>query len=208
MYLNELQDKVTAYLNRSDLSAYITDFINLAQRRLEETDDWPWLEQVQSGSILESSPTISIPSALRKVKSLRVTADGYTYDCRQTSIDDLTLLPTSYGSTGRPRYFAIDWANNVIKFAPEPDRDYTYELRYIPYSDDLSESNNHNIWTDEHWNVLLYGALLEAQPFLLDDARLQIWLGIYQEAVRRLVFVKNSLEFSGYQNIRGGWQVI
>jgi len=208
MYLNELKDKVAAYLNRSDLSAYITDFINLAQRRIEESDDWPWLEKVQSGTILETEATIAVPSSLRKLKCLRITYSDYTYDCRQTSIEDLTLLQSSFGATGRPRYFAVDWANSVIRFAPEPDQDYDYELRYIPYSADLSESNNHNTWTDDHWNVLLYGALLEAQPFLLDDARLQIWLGMYQEAMARLKFVKSSIEFSGYQNIRGGQPVV
>ena len=50
-------------------------------------------------------------------------------------------------------------------------------LRVIAYFQPplLDAANQSNFFTDYTPNLLLYGALLEATPFLKDDPRVQLW---------------------------------
>jgi hypothetical protein len=65
--------------------------------------------------------------------------------------------------------------------------------------------------TDSTWyvvnapEVLLYGALLEAKPFIMDDARIAVWKMFYDEAVLTLMIENDNAEHSkGALMQRGG----
>jgi hypothetical protein len=50
----------------------------------------------------------------------------------------------------------------------------------------LDDTQQTNWLTDYAPNLLLYGALLEATPFLKNDERLPTWQGFYQAAANAL----------------------
>jgi hypothetical protein len=46
-------------------------------------------------------------------------------------------------------------------------------------------------------DIYLYGALMEAEPFLMNDARVQLWATAYKEAVTNLQEQDNKDRHSG-----------
>ena len=60
----------------------------------------------------------------------------------------------------------------------------------------LSDSNTTNWYTTNAPEVLLYGALLEAQPFIMNDARIQTWGQMYQGAIDSIRDEHKNAEFS------------
>jgi len=50
----------------------------------------------------------------------------------------------------------------------------------------LSTSNTTNWLLTLSPDVYLYGSLLQAAPYLQDDARIQVWAGLYQRGIEAL----------------------
>jgi len=46
-------------------------------------------------------------------------------------------------------------------------------------------------------DLVLYGALIEAEPYLMNDARLQVWAGMYQKGVDALTTSDEQAQYSG-----------
>ena len=63
--------------------------------------------------------------------------------------------------------------------------------------DALSESNTSNWLLEEHPDIYIYGALLEAESFLMNDPRLQVWKMGFEEALKELSKSGKTAQFSG-----------
>src|SRR5207245_438282 len=72
----------------------------------------------------------------------------------------------------RPRYFTI--FSSEIELAPTPDAAYTIEMVYRQLIPPLA-SNGTNWLLAAAPDLYLYGALLEAAPYIKEDARIQTW---------------------------------
>lgn len=88
--------------------------------------------------------------------------------------------------TGQPILYA-DYDYGHWLLGPTPDIAYTIEVLYYEIPESLSDSNQTNIMTVDMPDLLLYGALLEATPFLKNDERIQTWMGLYDRASQALV---------------------
>ena len=63
--------------------------------------------------------------------------------------------------------------------------------------DALSDSNTTEQMLTDNPDVYLYGALLEAEPFLMNDERVQLWATAFQESLRALQEQDNKDRHSG-----------
>jgi hypothetical protein len=61
----------------------------------------------------------------------------------------------------------------------------------------LSDTNTSNVFMANCPDALLYGALLEAEPYLMNDARLATWTQLYSSAITSLAESDNSSEYAG-----------
>ncbi len=61
----------------------------------------------------------------------------------------------------------------------------------------LSDSNTTNVWTTNCPDLLLYGSLTEAEPYLMNDARLQTWAALFSKGLESLTVSDDRAEFSG-----------
>jgi len=87
-------------------------------------------------------------------------------------------------STGLPKYYAdTDYEHWYL--APTPDQAYTFEVLYYERIAPLSSTNQTNWLTQYAPNAMLYGTLLQAMPFLKNDAR-AIFQQKYTEAITAL----------------------
>ena len=63
--------------------------------------------------------------------------------------------------------------------------------------DALSVANTTEAMLTDNPDVYLYGALLEAEPFLMNDQRVQLWATAFQESLNALQEQDNKDRHSG-----------
>ena len=81
---------------------------------------------------------------------------------------------SAYDSNNPPQFYAeYDYQHWLI--GPTPDQAYPFEVICYMQPPLLDSSNQSNFWTQYTPNLLLYGALLQATPFLKDDPRIPVW---------------------------------
>ena len=80
--------------------------------------------------------------------------------------------------------------------APEPDTNYTLEILYYAKPTVLSDANASNVFLANYPDALLYATLAEAEPYLMNDARIQVWSSMYDRAVNNISVSDEDSEFS------------
>ena len=97
---------------------------------------------------------------------------------------DLTKLANSQPGTPVQYYADYDYAHWLV--VPTPDINYPWQILYYGLPQLLDNANQTNFWTDFAPETLLYRTLVELAPYLKNDERLQVWQGLYEEAVTGL----------------------
>ena len=96
---------------------------------------------------------------------------------------------------GIPKYFTI--IGNQIRVSPSPDATYTAELVYFAKLDKLSDSVTTNWLLTSSPDAYLYGALMQAAPYLKDDERVAVWGTLYNTAIESIKFADQNASASG-----------
>lgn len=190
---SDLKTTVANYLARTDLTAQIPDFIQLAEVRLRrDLRIRQMLRSVQT-IMTGGDATVSIPSDFLELRDLFVNTNP---------IRDLQYLTPSLLSrngrvteSGLPVFYSI--IGSDFKFAPIPDSNYTLEMLYYSAPTLLSDLNTSNTFLANAPDLLLYGALIEAEPYLMNDARIQLWAGMYDRGLSALNASDDRSESSG-----------
>jgi hypothetical protein len=73
-----------------------------------------------------------------------------------------------------------------FRISPTPDATYTAELIYFAKLTKLSSTVASNWLLTSSPDIYLYGSLLQAAPYLQDDARIQTWATLYERALNDL----------------------
>jgi hypothetical protein len=85
---------------------------------------------------------------------------------------------------------------NQIQLAPAPDGTYTVEVDYYEVIPPLA-SNSTNWLLTAAPDIYLYGSLLEAAAFLLDDPRVPLWQAAYAQCIGQLNSADRNARWSG-----------
>jgi hypothetical protein len=190
---SDLQATIASYLARSDLTVQIPDFIRLAEVRLGRDLR---IRQMLKSSVTNTTggdDTVSLPPDFLQLRDLYVVTNP---------IRDLQYVtPSVFSRNGRvtesglPVYYTV--IANEFKFAPVPDTDYSLRALYYAAPEYLSDSNPSNVFLAYTPDLLLYGSLIEAEPFLMNDARIQLWAGMYDRGLSSLTAADDASENSG-----------
>jgi hypothetical protein len=97
--------------------------------------------------------------------------------------------------SGRPVFYTMSGAEFVL--APLPDTNYTLTMLYYAKPDALGDANPSNVFMANAADCLLYGALLEAEPYLMNDARLAVWSQLFGNSIETLNNSDDSSEYAG-----------
>jgi hypothetical protein len=177
-----LQLNIADWLNRDDVTAVIPDFIALAEaemkRRLRRTST--------RAAITISSERTILPDDVAEVRSLYLTTGIKKMDqpMRQCTLAMIAESLAKYnGETGRPRDFNL--RGNVLTVSPIPDQTYTAAIYYFRQLTPLATSDT-NVVLTEAPDAYLYGALLQAAPYLEDDMRILMWQARFTNAIEQL----------------------
>lgn len=193
MTFTSLQSDIRNYLERggaTDPIVYeqIPRLITLAERRIARELKIQGFQRVvnttmQSGVAVYPKPdrwrdtiSINIGTGANNNTHTPVFARSYEY-IRQYWPDET--------QTDQPEFYA-DYNYNFWIFGPTPDADYPMEVLYYelpPLLDEVTQTN----WLSEYApNLLLYGSLVEATPFVKDDQRVQLWQSYYDRSLAAL----------------------
>jgi hypothetical protein len=175
---SDLQTAVATWLDRSDLTAYVTDFIALAEQAIYQVLRVPDMETALNSTI--ASGVIAVPTGLLELKSAYV--DGSpTQPLQRVSTDMIYNRYPTRSSAGMPAFIAREGANFI--FGPHPDSNYTIKGIYYARPAALSVTNTSNFLTTTYPSLLLYGSLVEARGFLHDDPRIGVWDALFKQAL-------------------------
>lgn len=183
-----LQTAVASWLNRTDLTASIPDFITLCEANLRDRD--PIASVTVTATLTLNAVEVSLPSDFREARSI------YFSDSTNLVYGPLVILGgpeaveewrSTYGLvSGRPQVAAITAGATKLRLAPTPDVVYAATIEYFAFLAALSTTATSNWLLNSYPNVYLYGTLCEAEPFLKNDERVGLWKGKLEEALEQM----------------------
>lgn len=168
----ELVTAVGNYLHRSDLNSLIPDFIVLAEAKLNRKLRLRAMENVATGSVAAS---ISLPTGFIEMKSLTTDVGGSTRA--------LTYIPPNGINDTAGTAYTYSIVGDSLYFIPTGSGE-SYTLTYYKKFDALSSGVNWLITNAP--DAYLYATLLEAMPYIKNDARMTTWFQMLQEVVNQL----------------------
>lgn len=167
----DLLAAVANWLDRADLTSRIPEFITLAEAKFNRNLRTMQMETVSSGLAMTTGDgSYDFPANSLAITKFKISADT-NYELDQVS-KELLVRKFPSSAQGLPLAFAID--GNQLLVRPLPDSDYTYELSYYEKVPDL-ESNSTNWLMTLYPDAYLYGALMEAAPYLKDRDEIPLW---------------------------------
>ncbi len=193
----EIKAAVAEWLDRSDLSNNIPDFISLAEVRINRDLRVRAMEQRSQATTTSGNRYIALPPGYLQMRNIQLNTDPVT----PLEFISLEMLDRLYGSnaTGKPIAYSI--VGGEIQLAPIPDSTYDLEVAFYKKFDSLGDGTNSTVtsnWlTTNAPDLILYASLLEAEPFLKNDERVQLWLTGYENAVRKLTAADDRDRHSG-----------
>ena len=192
----ELKTAVSNWLNRSDLTDRIPEFITLAEaqfNRLLRTRDMLSRSTTSTSAQYVSLPTdflemlnIELTSTTPPKRVVYITSDR-SDDYREKRKD----------AAGTPSYYTIE--GNAIQLQPTPDKSYTIQMNYykdIPALSVQGDSGDNWLLTS-HPDIYLYGTLVQASPYLMDQESGKIWDGLLARSLLELKISDEKSTYSG-----------
>ncbi len=188
-----LQSAIGDWLHRSDLTTQIPDFITLAEaeikRRLRRATTWT--------TLMVSAETTAVPADCAELRSVIFTSGSPDRDV-PLRIGTLEMVAErkarSAGVAGRPTDGCLVAGELLV--APPPDQTYTVNIFYYTQLTPLSGSVASNPVLVEAPDAYLFGALLQAEPYLENDERIPAWQAKFTSAIEQLNEVRTREEFS------------
>ena len=190
---SELQTSVANYLGRSDLTSVIPDFIRFAETRLAREIRTRKMLKSATATMTGGDARVALPTDFLEVRDL------YTQGNPRMPVTYMS--PSAFtrdaraDESGLPVFYTVLSAE--FQFAPKPDTAYVLEILYYAQPTVLSSSNSSNVFLANYPDALLYGTLLEAEPYLINDQRSQTWALLYDRAVKNIQDSDQNSEYSG-----------
>lgn len=181
---SDLKAEMADWLAKSNLTHAIPGMIqNWEEKFYRQPKNFGrWMEISLNSAIVNS--VIPVPGDYLGLKVAYV--DGQ----RRPPLDRISLQ-NLYGryprgiDTSVPKFISRDGSNFV--FGPQPDSNYT--IKGVYWGKPLLLRNDAGDAAD-HWlivnapDLVLYGALIEAQPYLRSDARIPVWRDMYERSLK------------------------
>lgn len=183
MTYSQLVEDVKQYAERFDAPfiAQIPRFIALAENRIASEVRGLGYVRYVTGSFTPNESVMAKPARWRETCSLFYLREGKTVFLKQRGYSYVRAYWPDKTLTGSPNYYC-DYDYEHLLIAPTPDEAYSFELAFFERPLPLSESNQTN-WTTQYApQLLIYAALIEAQPFLKRPERIAEFQGLFDRA--------------------------
>jgi len=181
MTYDSLVENVQSYLERTDAQTIekIPLFIMLTEQVIASQIKFLGNLTVNSSNMVTGEPVIAKPARWHKTVSMNITVAGTRqpvflrkYEYLREYWPDATLKDV-------PKFYCdYDYTHWLV--SPTPATNYTFEVLYYERVQPLDSSNQTNWFTQYAPQALLYGALLQAMPFLKNHDLVPGWQAQYK----------------------------
>lgn len=183
----DLKTSLALWLDRDDLTDRLGDFIRLAGQRIYRSARTPVNERIL-GPATTTDSQFELPSSLMEIRWITVDGDKLIPATGDEVIGTLGGKPQYYGRIG-----------DQIRLYPQSD--VTFFMAYY-FIDSFTSDTDTPVLLQVAEDAFLYGALVEATPFLQDDGRLAVWEAKYQVAMAGLKSAADDADLAGMTGIR------
>ena len=180
---SELKAAIADWLNRSDLTDSIPDIIVLAETRHKRDFKIRRMETRVTANTVADSEFYSLPDNYVAMRNIQLNTDPKT-PLEYLTPEQMDRIHAG-SSKGKPKAYSI--IGNNIQLRPIPDSAYQIEILYFKHFTALSDSNTTNDMLTHHPDAYLYGALVEAEPYLQNDKRIQVWSAYYDRTKNDII---------------------
>ena len=203
----ELQTAVANWLDRGDLTDRIKEFIGLAEARMNRVLRLQLMVSIDTttlggaATLVAGTRDYALPSGYLQMVDFALTTDPITPLSYITPENMNRMWAGS--QLGIPRAYTIISNNSsgppvpTVRFGTSPAGAYTYSMMFYKKIEALGTGNTTEAMLTDNPDIYLYGALMEAEPFLMNDQRVQLWATAYKEAVANLQEQDNKDRHSG-----------
>ena len=195
----ELKTAVANWLDRDDLTDRIPEFIALAEARFNRVLRLRSMETKETASTVAGQRNLALPASYIQMRNFQVNTSPLT------TLSYVT--PEIYdrvwgGSTsGTPKFYTI--LANEVSFGPIPATIMEVEMLFYKKFDNLASATTSGYHDSINWlltnapDIYLYGTMLEAEPFIMNDERVPLWAQALQQGVSDLQEQDNKDSHSG-----------
>lgn len=181
-----LKTAVADYLARSDLTSFIPNFIQAAENRIyrelrvRQMINGHTVNTVAGDSsvLIDDLSVITIAQFL-EIAAMAVEGGGTTTFAERANKQVMTREYPPPAS-GRPKLFRT--ASQTILLAPIPDSVYTLHVDVYERAPAMTENDDDPWIVTDAPEMVLYAALVEAEPFIKNDPRIATWEQKYTQA--------------------------
>ena len=182
---SDLKNAVSDWLSRADLAGRVPTFIALAEAKLNRTMHHPLMEIRVATTVVTTSDEpqfICLPDNFQSMRRVSLPDVTGAPSLEFKSEAQLARYRTSISNTpGQPRYFTV--FGDEMELVPTPDSAYELEMVYRATLPALTADNTTNWLLDAAPDLYLYGALLQAAPYLDEEKKeIGLWAAAYATA--------------------------
>jgi hypothetical protein len=174
---SNLQDEVASWLfGRDDLATKSPTFIRMFEAKANRILKCRQMEQRATADIDMNSDEpefISLPQYFHSMRRVRLKSVTGTPNLKFAVPAQLDMLREKDNTEGTPTHFTI--FGDEMELYPTPSQTEQLEMIFRKNLTALSDSNTTNWLLDLAPDLYLYGALLEAAPYLHEDERIPVW---------------------------------
>ena len=189
----ELKTAVANWLDRDDLTDRIPEFIALAEARFNRVLRLRSMETKETASTVAGQRNLALPTSYIQMRNFQINTSPLT----TLSYVTPEIYDRVWGgsTTGTPKFYTI--LANEVSFGPIPASVQEVEMLFYKKFDNLSVTTTTNWLITNAPDIYLYGTMLEAEPFIMNDERVPLWAQALQQAVSDLQEQDNKDRHSG-----------
>lgn len=179
---SDLKSSIASWLNRADLAAQIPDFITMAEARFNR--ELRVNAMLQRDYTVATTAYVKLPSDWLQHSSIVVLSPND----RRYALDYIT--PEEFNDRrkrvqpGTATSYTI--ISDNIALLPEPSSNTTLELTYYEKIPALSDVKPTNWLLTRSPDLYIFGSLLMAEPFLMNDERVPLWANAVAQALEAM----------------------
>lgn len=218
-----LQAAIASWLARADLTTQIPTFIRLAEARMNKDLRVLDMQSEFIGTVTASNKSMVLPGGALELQSVRLDVAGRPVEVKplapvwMSQKDDVTGSPLGYVRVGDILYII---GGNIPNVGPgHPDQDVAYSILYMRSIPALGTititpappgggSGGTTTEITSNWLILkepgmyLYASLIEASPYLHDDARTLVWAEQYKSILSAMRIADDNARYGNAPSLR------
>lgn len=187
----ELKTAVANFIDRTDLTSRIPEFITMSEAAIGRDVRIRQMEKRVTASI--STQYIDMPTDFILARNVQI--NGTSQDRLKYLTPEQMDIYRPSQTTGTPKNYTIIGTEFQLK--PIPDTTYEVEIAYLARFTTLSADADSNWLLVNQPGIYVYGALVQASPYLKDDERTGLWASLYNAEVESINKQDNEARYSG-----------